>query len=213
MAGVTSATVPAGEHECPSRQLGPQALGDHIDRLYRAAMGLCGSRDEAEDLVQEMFARVLRRPRILRSPDDLGYLLRALRNTFIFKRRAPARHPQAVARPDSLDQLQDPGGVRPEAWVEATELYAVIAELQPDLRDAVVAVDLAGLSYREAARVLHIREATITRRLFRARRGIARALSEQIPGPPGPPAGDRRPPGLSNIRQRTLDQGEQRWLR
>ena len=43
------------------RQLNPEALGDHIDRLYRAAWGLCGSREEAEDLVQETFFELTRR--------------------------------------------------------------------------------------------------------------------------------------------------------
>ena len=74
------------------RQLDPEALGDHIDRLYRAAWSLCGSREEAEDLVQETFERVLRRPRFLRSEDDLGYLLRVLRNTF-FSAAADGRAP------------------------------------------------------------------------------------------------------------------------
>jgi RNA polymerase sigma-70 factor (ECF subfamily) len=109
----------------PERQLDPAALGDHIDRLYRAAWGLCGSREEAEDLVQETFARVLRKPRILRSEDDLGYLLRVLRNTF---------------------------------------------------RDALIAIDVIGLSYREAAQALRVREATITTRLHRARQRVARTL-------------------------------------
>ncbi|MBV9005986.1 MAG: hypothetical protein JO181_15100 [Solirubrobacterales bacterium] len=53
--------------------------------------GLSGSREEAEDLVQETFARVLRQQRMLRSEEDLGYLLRALRNAFISTRRAAAR--------------------------------------------------------------------------------------------------------------------------
>jgi RNA polymerase sigma-70 factor, ECF subfamily len=56
------------------RQLDPKELGDHIDRLYRAAWGLCGSREDAEELVQETFANVLRKPRLLRSDDDIGYL-------------------------------------------------------------------------------------------------------------------------------------------
>ena len=46
--------------------LDPARLGDHLDRLYRAAWALCGSREDAEDLVQETYARVLRRPRVLR---------------------------------------------------------------------------------------------------------------------------------------------------
>src|ERR1700753_1617824 len=86
--------VPAASREIPDHQLDPQALGDHIDRLYRAAIALCGSREEAEDLVQETFARVLRRPRTLRADDDNGYLLRRVRNTFLSARRTAARRPR-----------------------------------------------------------------------------------------------------------------------
>ena len=49
--------------------------------LYRAAWALCGSRHEAADLVQDTFAQVLKRARLLRSDNEVGYLLRALRNT------------------------------------------------------------------------------------------------------------------------------------
>src|SRR5205807_3227618 len=111
------------------RQLDPTALGDHIDRLYRAAWGLCGSREEAEDLVQETFARVLRKPRFLRSEDDVGYLLRVLRNTFFSQRRAAARRPQTAPLPDALDLLEDPRAPQPEARIAAAELYAAISAL------------------------------------------------------------------------------------
>jgi RNA polymerase sigma-70 factor, ECF subfamily len=168
----------------PERQLDPKALGDHIDRLYRAAWSLCGSREEAEDLVQETFARVLRKPRILRSEDDLGYLLRVLRNTFFSSRRTAARRPQTSPLPDDLDLMEDPSAVLPEARLEAGELYAAIAALPDDFRDALVAIDVVGLSYREAAQALRVREATITTRLHRARQRVARSLasepSEQI---------------------------------
>jgi RNA polymerase sigma-70 factor (ECF subfamily) len=53
-----------------------------------------------------------------------------------------------------------------------------VASAPPPYRDAVIAVDLVGLSYREAARALPAREATITTRLHRGRQHIARALSE-----------------------------------
>jgi len=85
------------------RSLDPARLGDHLDRLYRAAWALCGSREDAEDLVQETYARLLARPRLLRSEDDLGYLLRALRNTFLNQKRTESRR----LRPDPLpDQLE-----------------------------------------------------------------------------------------------------------
>ena len=45
-------------------------------------------------------------------------------------------------------------------------MYSTIAALPDDFRLALVAVDVVGLSYREAARALGVREATITTRLF-----------------------------------------------
>src|SRR2546421_8753070 len=161
----------------PERQLDPETLGDHIDRLYRAAWSLCGSRDEAEDLVQETFARVLRKPRLLRSEDDLGYLLRVLRNTFVSERRTASRRPQTTALPDDLDLIEDRSATQPEARIESGELYSAISALPDDFRDALVAIDVVGLSYREAARALRVREATITTRLHRARQRVAHALT------------------------------------
>jgi RNA polymerase sigma-70 factor (ECF subfamily) len=163
----------------PERQLDPQALGDHVDRLYRAARSLTGSREQAEDLVQETFARVLRKPRILHSEDDLGYLLRVLRNTFFTTRRTAARRPQTTALPDDLDLVEDRAAIRPEARIESAELYAAISALPDDFRDALVAIDVVGLSYREAARALRVREATITTRLHRARQRVATALTSE----------------------------------
>ena len=74
--------------EVGTRQLDPESLGSHIARLYRAAYGLCGSRQDAEDLVQDTFERVLRRPRFLRRDQDVVYLLRVLRNTWISSGRS-----------------------------------------------------------------------------------------------------------------------------
>ncbi len=54
-------------------------------------------REDAEDLVQETVARVLARPRRLHGEEELGYLLGALRNTFLSSRRTASRRPQTVA--------------------------------------------------------------------------------------------------------------------
>jgi RNA polymerase sigma-70 factor, ECF subfamily len=171
--------MPVGPTMGAERQLDPQALGDHIDRLYRAARSLTGSREEAEDVVQETFARVLQKPRLLRSDDDLGYLLRVLRNTFISMRRTAARRPQVTAPPEVLEFVEDRGAMQPEAQIEVSEVYAAISELPPDFRDAVMAIDVVGMSYREAAKALRVREATITSRLHRGRQRIARRLDDE----------------------------------
>src|SRR5262245_57783102 len=160
-----------GQHAM-ERLLDPARVGDHLDRLYRAAWALCGSREDAEDLVQETYARVLARPRLLRREDDLGHLLRALRNTFLNQKRTESRRLRAAPLPDELDVVRAPQSLDPHAAIEAGELYAAIAALPEDFRDVLVAVDVMGLTYEEAARALKIRTGTVMSRLYRARRQV-----------------------------------------
>lgn len=163
----------------PSPQLlNPDALADHIDVLYRAAWALCGSRHDAEDLVQETFANVLKRPRLLRDDNELGYLLRVLRNAYANHYRTATR------RPATRQLFEDDAPPASESRVSAREIMESIASAPALYRDAVIAVDLLGLSYREAARSLRTREATITTRLHRGRQHIARQLINQTTSAP-----------------------------
>jgi RNA polymerase sigma-70 factor (ECF subfamily) len=193
------------------RTLDPQSLSQHIDRLYRAAWALCGSREDAEDLVQETFARVLSRPRVLHGDDELYYLMRVLRNTFLTSRRTAGRRPVTVATLDDVVAADPQPMAQPQRALEVQEVYATIAALPEDFRLALVAVDVLGLSYREAARALRVREATITTRLFRARKQVARKLA---PGPdsaenlPDPALEPPKPPTASSAwREETKPSG------
>src|SRR5438270_1445114 len=175
---MSAMAIPVECEPPPDEVLDPQRLGDHLDRLYRAAWALCGQREEAEDLVQETYLRVLARPRFLRNDDDLGSLLRVLRNTFISQRRR--RTPSLATLDDQqLEQLPDRATGAPDEILETRLVYGAIGALAPDFREAIVYVDVAGLSYREAARALRVREGTLTSRLFRARQQVARTLSAQ----------------------------------
>ena len=157
--------------------LDPHTLGDHLDRLFRAALAMCRSREDAEDLVQETYARVLARPRLLRSDNDLAYLLRVLRNTFITGFRAAALRPVAVGPdPEALD-LPGLAGTDPVVIAHTREVLAAIGALPAEFRAAVVAIDVAGLSYGEAAKALNVRRSTIGSRLFRARDQVAESLA------------------------------------
>jgi RNA polymerase sigma-70 factor (ECF subfamily) len=158
------------------RQLDPDTLGRHIDRLYRAAWFMCESNADAEDLVQETFARVLRRPRMLRSDDDVGYLLRVLRNTWLSGRRAATRRPRTVPLPETPDYLEDRSASNPDSRLNMVEVYEAVAALPEKFRDVLVAVDVVGLSYREAGDAMGILEATVTTRLHRARQRLAYQL-------------------------------------
>ena len=163
------------------RSLDPDRAVQHLPRLYRVARAWTRSREEAEDLVQETYARVLAKPRLLHGQDEVGYLLRALRNTLISQRRKEQRRPVTTELAD-----EGPVGTRaiddPAEAAEAREVLAVIAELPEEFRDALVAVDVAGLSYPEAARALGVPEGTLTSRLFRARDRVARLLSGEAGG-------------------------------
>jgi RNA polymerase sigma-70 factor (ECF subfamily) len=148
-------------------------LFDHIDALYRAAWAMCGSPTDAEDLVQAMFARVLARPRIIRHGNERGYLLQALRNTYTSQFRASERRPEVVP----LYEEYAPAAEQPE--ITSREIMEAVASAPPLYREAVIAVDVLGLSYAEAARSLGARKETITSRLHRGRQHVARELQTQ----------------------------------
>jgi RNA polymerase sigma-70 factor (ECF subfamily) len=181
------------------RTLDPQSLTQHVDRLYRAAWALCGSREDAEDLVQETFARVLSRPRVLHGDDELYYLMRVLRNTFLTSLRTASRRPVTAATLEDVVAADPKPTNRPEQAFEVQEIYATIAKLPDSFRLALVAVDVLGLSYREAARALQVREATLTTRLFRARKQVAERLTPPAGGDAGSAReGTRAPAALTS---------------
>jgi RNA polymerase sigma-70 factor (ECF subfamily) len=176
--------------------LDPESLPRHLDRLYRAAWALCGSPHEAEDLVQETFARVLARPRTLRGQDELAYLMTVLRNTFLTERRTASRRPRASAAVlEELDPLDPRSGERPAEALQTREVFAAIAGLPERYRLALVACDVVGLSHREAARMLDTKEATIATRLFRARQFVVHALESSSPGREDAPSARSLTPG------------------
>jgi RNA polymerase sigma-70 factor (ECF subfamily) len=180
MSTVCEAPRPAGE---PGRTIVPERAADHIDRLYGLALALCGSPHLAEDLVQETYARLMTRPRRIRGGEDFPYLARIVRNLLYDHYRKAGRadwadFELAEAEIDRRDEND------PESAARTSELVALIAELPVAQREAVAAVDLAGMSYREAAWALRVPIGTVMSRLARGRARLAAHL-----------AGDLRPGG------------------
>ena len=162
--------------------LDADVLVDHLDRLYRAALSLCGSRPDAEDLVQEVCARALAKPRLVHG-DDVGYLLGVLRNTFLSQYKKELRRRTNPVEPASLAEV--PAGRRydPELELLASEVHRAISRLPGHYRDAVVAVDVLGLAYAEAASALGVADGTIMSRLYRGRAQVAACFDEPEPEP------------------------------
>lgn len=159
-----------------ARTLDPETLGDHLDKLFRAAWALSGSREDAEDLVQDTYERVLKRPRFVRRDDDLGYLYRTLRNTYFNSRRTASRRPSVVAELDDMQAESVRSDSQPELAAEIGLALDAVAGLPQPMREVLVAIDVVGLSYAEAGKALGIHENTVPTRLARARLKVAEAL-------------------------------------
>jgi RNA polymerase sigma-70 factor, ECF subfamily len=171
------------EQERPAatpRVLDGADLGQHLDRLYRAAVSLCGSPVDAEDLVQEVCLRALAKPRLIRGADDLPYLLQMLRNVFYNQCRSQASRKTVPVEPEALTEVPDGRRHDPELGVLAREVHRTIAGLPAQYRDVVVAVDVLGLPYADAAAALGVPVGTIMSRLHRGRHGVARVMGDVL---------------------------------
>ena len=171
--------------------LQPDALGDHIDRLYRAARAMCGSREEAEDLVQETYARAFRSWRSYTPGTNLrAWLFRILTNLNIDRGRRAQRAPdtQPIEEGDYYlyNRLEETGTPNDEERVvERLSQDAVVdalAAVPHGFRDVVVLVDIGDFSYQDAAQILDIPIGTVMSRLHRGRRILKSALAEEAVG-------------------------------
>ena len=174
--------MPTSHKFTPSgpRVLDAATLGDHLDRLLRAALALTGSRPDAEDLVQEVCLRVLAKPRIVRG-SELAYLHGVLRNTFFSDYQQRARRRTVPVEPETLSYVVADMRFDPETATLARDVHRAIGDLPCHYRDAVVAVDVLGLAYAEAADALGVPQGTIMSRLYRGRDAVAAAVGALEP--------------------------------
>src|SRR5204862_8205135 len=112
---------------------------------------------------------------------DVWYRMRTLKNVFLSQRRTLAARSTSVQLDEEVDPIEAPASVQPDQAAEAREVYAAISALPDGLREALIAIDIVGLSYEEAAKSLGVRQGTITSRLFRARERVARTMGVTKP--------------------------------
>jgi RNA polymerase sigma-70 factor (ECF subfamily) len=160
------------------------------DQVYRVARHLAGSRDEADDLVQETYARAFRSWRSFQPGTNLrAWLLRILTNLNIDRGRRSQRAPQIQPLEANdyflYDKLAEAeGGVADEDRVverlSQDDIVQALAAVPHDFRDVIVLVDLGDFSYQDAAQILDIPIGTVMSRLHRGRRILKRELAETV---------------------------------
>lgn len=159
---------------------------DHLEALHHLARHLTRRPADAEDLVQETYARALRgQARLAPGADLRAWLFRILRNAFLDGRRREARSP---IEPAPAEGAQDGspasgGALRGEAELEqlrrvvGTEIEAALQGL-PEEGRTVVLLDLEGLGEAEIAEVMGCARGTVKSRLSRARAALRERLAE-----------------------------------
>jgi RNA polymerase sigma-70 factor (ECF subfamily) len=157
------------------------------DQVYRVARGVSRSKEEAEDLMQETYARAFRSWRSYTPGTNLrAWLLRILTNLNIDRGRRAQRTPdqQPLEEGDYFlyNRVSEATGETEEERLlerlSQDHVAEALAAVPHDFRDVIVLVDIGEFSYADAAQILDIPMGTVMSRLHRGRRILKKELAE-----------------------------------
>src|SRR5690242_17941598 len=160
---------------------------DLSEQVYRVARRLVGSREEAEDLMQETYARAFRSWQSYTPGTNLrAWLLRILTNLNIDRGRRAQRTPDSQPLEEGdyflYNRIEAATGETDEERVldrlSQDHIAEALAAVPHDFRDVLVLVDIADFSYAEAAQILDIPIGTVMSRLHRGRRTLKQQLAD-----------------------------------
>src|SRR6266446_3575356 len=162
------------------------------DQVYRVARRLVGSREEAEDLMQEAYARAFRSWQQYQPGTNLrAWLLRILTNLNIDRGRRVQRTPdlQQLEEGDYFlyNKLESsigdetPDEERVIERLSQNSVVDALADVPHDFRDVFVLVDIGEFSYADAAQILDIPIGTVMSRVHRGRRVLKKNLADGVP--------------------------------
>jgi len=166
------------------------------DQVYRVSRRMVGSREEAEDLVQQTYERAFRSWKQFTPGTNLrAWLLRILTNLNIDRGRRVQRSPQTTPldgelgdyflynKLESTTHEQNPDEERVLERLSQDSIVDALADVPHDFRDVIVLVDIGEFSYADAAQILDIPIGTVMSRLHRGRRILKKNLADKAVAP------------------------------
>jgi RNA polymerase sigma-70 factor (ECF subfamily) len=157
-----------------------------LDQLYNFAHWLTQDRTEAEDLVQETYAKALRGFDLFRPGTNFrAWMYKILRNTFLTSRTG-MRAAMDQFDEEKADTILPPVTTTPETLlVDKTNrelLQQALGELPVTFREVVLLADVEEMSYLEIAETLAIPPGTVMSRLSRARAALRQLVRKKLEG-------------------------------
>lgn len=192
----TSAQRSAAYADLPAEEAIPRLMEEHGGKLFGLGLRLCGSPEDAEELVQEIFLNAFRKwDQFEGRAQPTTWLYTIASRACMRKHRKRAGEPDHIASlsallpnedstvPDipSLDQgpFEDHLQHEIQAAVEAA-----LVEIPPDFRMALVLKDIADLSLAEIGEILDVKPETVKTRVHRARLALRKQMAQALPQRP-----------------------------
>ena len=144
-----------------------------LDFMFRLACSILGRSDEAQDMMQDVAERVLRKKEGLQEVENIdAFLTRSVRNACIDRLRR---------RKDTTPKIPEvPDEKSPEGWSDRQLVHKALARLPEKQRLAVHLKDIEGYSGKEIARILETDEANVRTILSRGRRALREIIEKEI---------------------------------
>lgn len=146
-----------------------------LSRLRRFAHGLTGNAADTDDLVQATAEKVLAKG-VPEGADVLRWMFRVGRNLYIDQCRALDVRRRAATRPEFLEEPSINGEDIAINELSLSEVEREMAKLSERQRAVIMLIAVEGLTYEQAAKVLHVPIGTVMSRLSRARAILANSL-------------------------------------
>ena len=164
-------------------ELFEQSVMPLFDQLYNFAHWLTGDRADAEDLVQETYAKALKGFSSFEQGTNLrAWMYRILRNTFLTSRSGlAAQNTSFLEDDDTHESLVASHTITPELLLLQHEnqqtVMDALAAIPVSYREIILLCDIEELSYREISQILAVPIGTVMSRLSRARKSLRQTLA------------------------------------